>query len=101
MFGSFNDPDGDFMDRFYYIGDWEDEYCDLTLDKLVTEMKEKADTSILRTIKTPEDIHELKQQLTQLEDTKDQNKFKQQPDPPVKENIFKRVTTFFKKDKNK
>jgi hypothetical protein len=26
-------------DRFYFIADWIDEYCDLTLDKLVDEMK--------------------------------------------------------------
>lgn len=24
------------MDRFYYIADWVDEYCDLTLNKLMT-----------------------------------------------------------------
>ena len=25
-------------ERFYYIGDWVDEYCDLTLDKMVKEL---------------------------------------------------------------
>ena len=28
-------------DRFYFIGDWEDEYCDLTLTKMVQEMSKK------------------------------------------------------------
>jgi len=28
-------------DRFYYIADWEDEYCDLTLAKMVSKMSEK------------------------------------------------------------
>lgn len=27
--------------RLYYIGDWVDEYCDLTLDKMVTEFSKK------------------------------------------------------------
>lgn len=36
-------------DRFYYIADWEDEYCDLTLSKLVSEMAEKG-KNIERTV---------------------------------------------------
>ena len=28
-------------DRFYFLGDWVDEYCDLTLDKMVEQYKEK------------------------------------------------------------
>lgn len=27
-------------DKLYFIADWEDEYCDLTLDKLMREMPE-------------------------------------------------------------
>lgn len=29
------------IDRFYYLGDWEDEYCDLTFDKMLQQMEEK------------------------------------------------------------
>lgn len=33
-------------DRFYYLGDWEDEYCDLTLDKFLREAgREKIHTT--------------------------------------------------------
>jgi hypothetical protein len=35
LLGVFTDD----LDRFYFIADWVDEYCDLTLDKLVDEMK--------------------------------------------------------------
>ena len=28
--------------KLYYIGDWKDEFCDLTLDKLLVELKEEA-----------------------------------------------------------
>jgi hypothetical protein len=100
LFGAFKDSDSKrmFVDRFYYIGDWEDDYCDLTLEKMVNEMKDKKDKSIIRTIKTPKDIEELKQQLRQLESSdKSSNTFIVKPDPPVKENIFKKVITFFKK----
>lgn len=41
VFGVFRDEDTKtIIERFYYIGDWIDEYCDLTLDKLVNETKE-------------------------------------------------------------
>ena len=55
-------------ERFYFIGDWVDEYCDLTLDKMVAEVKEVSQKNILHPIKTPEDIEELKKQVDGLED---------------------------------
>jgi len=54
------------IDRFYFLGDWEDEYCDLTLDKMVSEMGKIKKRDITRTISTPKDIEELKQQLNYL-----------------------------------
>lgn len=37
LFGVFIDQDARLCnDRFYYLGDWEDEYCDLTLDKMLS-----------------------------------------------------------------
>lgn len=40
LFGVFKD-NTTVADRFYFIGDWVDEYCDLTLDKMVAEYTEK------------------------------------------------------------
>lgn len=38
-FGAFRSDDGHIWNhRFYFIIDWEDEYCDLTLDKFISEM---------------------------------------------------------------
>ena len=68
LFGTFqNDETRTVIDRFYYLGDWEDEFCDLTLDKMVGEVKQAAARDIIHTIKTPEDIAQLKEQLLQLE----------------------------------
>lgn len=36
VFGAFKGYD----ERYYYIADWEDEYCDITLDKFVGKLKE-------------------------------------------------------------
>lgn len=70
LFGTFQSPkDNVVVDRFYYLGDWVDEYCDLTLDKMVNETVAKTKRNIEHTINTPEDISELKKQLSMLSDT--------------------------------
>lgn len=41
LFGMFQNKDVESTaERLYFIGDWEDEYCDLTLDRLISGMKE-------------------------------------------------------------
>ena len=42
LFGVFKN-DSNVADRFYFLGDWVDEFCDLTLDKMVEQYKEKYD----------------------------------------------------------
>lgn len=67
LFGVFQDPASKtLLERFYFIADWEDEYCDLTLGKMVAEIKAAKSTDIRRIISTPDDIAELKQQLADL-----------------------------------
>lgn len=67
LFGTFqNTSSRTVIDRFYYLGDWEDEYCDLTLDKMVNETKKIGKRNITKTISTPKDIEELKLQLGSL-----------------------------------
>ena len=40
LFGTFQDRKQALLnDRFYFLGDWIDDYCDLTLDKMVLEMR--------------------------------------------------------------
>lgn len=64
IFGTFQDTSSrTVVDRFYYIADWEDEYCDLTLDKMINETERVGKRNIKRTISTPKDIEELKEQL--------------------------------------
>lgn len=67
LFGTFqNQSNRTVIDRFYYLGDWEDEYCDLTFDKMVNETEKAGKRNIVKTIKTPSDIEELKEQLDGL-----------------------------------
>lgn len=61
LFGTFQDKANRIiLDRFYYLGDWIDEYCDLTLDKLVSESMSKTGKNIEMKISTPKDVQELK-----------------------------------------
>lgn len=69
LFGTFQDQTSrTVIDRFYFIGDWEDEYCDLTLDKMVNEVAKAKNKNIAIDIKTPEDIEALEKQLLLLEE---------------------------------
>jgi hypothetical protein len=99
LFGTFQDKDSQtVIDRFYFIGDWEDEYCDLTLDKMVNEVKMAENRHIAITIKTPEDINELKNQLKIIEDRNGRfmvnNALNIQ-----KKSFLSNITTFFKRKK--
>lgn len=72
LFGTFQDVKNRVViDRFYYLGDWEDEYCDLTLDKMVNECLKVGKRNITKTISTPKDIAELREQLAALEEKGD------------------------------
>lgn len=69
LFGTFqNGETRSVIDRFYYLGDWVDEYCDLTLDKMVNKTKKVGQRNIVHTIKTPDNIEELKAQLVALKE---------------------------------
>ncbi|MED3119762.1 hypothetical protein P4281_20185, partial [Bacillus thuringiensis] len=67
LFGTFQDEKSrTVIDRFYFIGDWEDEYCDLTLDKMVNKVQTSKGKHLSMTIKTPTDIKALKEQRSLL-----------------------------------
>lgn len=68
LFGTFQEKSTrTVIDRFYYLGDWEDEYCDLTLDKMINETEKVGKRNIAKTISTPEDLEQLKAQLDTYE----------------------------------
>lgn len=100
LFGTFQDTSNRaIVDRFYFLGDWEDEYCDLTLDKMVTQVKEKKNKDIAMSISTPEDIATLKAQLSALVPSQiNSNLFVQNISSPQKEEekgFFKNIRSIF------
>lgn len=80
----------DILDRFYYIADWEDEYCDLTLAKMVDAMSKKKKKNIIHetSIKqaTPEEVRAYVNALQEAEN----NRFTLRP---VKKSFFQKVKT--------
>lgn len=99
LFGAFLDEkSGTMIERMYFIGDWVDEYCDLTLDKMVNVMEKQTNKQIVRSILTPEDIVTLKEQLMNLEPTQDGFRVKESTNKVTitKKGLFQKVRTFFK-----
>ena len=58
LFGVFKN-NSNVSDRFYFLGDWVDEYCDLTLDKMVEKYQEKYGESPVLNTEVPETTDEL------------------------------------------
>lgn len=98
LFGTFqNQTSRTVIDRFYYLGDWEDEYCDLTLDKMVNETEKAGKRNIVKTISTPTDIQELKEQLGTLESRNDTFVITKNAH---KKSFFGNIKTFLKGKRN-
>lgn len=75
LFGVFKSNSGGFIsDRFYFLGDWVDEYCDLTLDKMVAQYKKERNESPTTTISIPNTIEELLDLMKSYEEVIDSNK---------------------------
>lgn len=55
------------VDRFYFLYDWEDEFCDLTLDKMIEEYKEISEEELVKynNIDLKELQNEIKQSKTE------------------------------------
>lgn len=49
----------DFSDKLYYITDWEDEFCDLSLSKVISAIAGLDDTVVEATIPAIDDIDEV------------------------------------------
>ena len=105
LFGAFLDREKNAInERFYYIGDWIDDYCDLTLDKMVAEMEEETGKNILNDmLPIPTTQEELQNQLNSLNLKEDEstNSVKLtlisslEDSSKKSSNFFTRIKTFF------
>lgn len=94
LFGTFQNPKTrSIIDRFYYLGDWIDEHCTLTLDKMVNEVENVGKRNIVHLIKTPEDLNELKSQLVSIQQVNGNFKMVENTKTPT---FFDKIKTFLK-----
>lgn len=92
IFGIFQDKEHIFtLDRLYYVADWVDEYCDLTLDKFVQEYQAKTGEVATRKLATPLTLSAIKEKIALLDTSGD--KYKEAPSKP--KNFFQKIQTFF------
>lgn len=80
LFGAFKDTtDNDksnsgskiyIEDRLFFIADWVEEKCDLTLEQIVRDVKDKDNIDITYKIETPEDLDAAKNLLKSYEEEK-------------------------------
>ena len=88
VFGAFLDNDGDMKtkiyveDRLFFICDWVEEKCDLTLEEIAKDIKGKTKEDITYKITTPKEVDDIKQYLNSFEEPIDNQK-------PV--NIFQKI----------
>ena len=98
LFGAFEhriDNIWNICDRFYFIGDWEDEYCDLTLTKMVQKMSEKG-VDIINNLALPEVTEDtVREYVNKLEEAEEQNRFRLRNDSK-KKSFFQKVRTAWK-----
>lgn len=77
-------------DRFYYLGDWIDEYCDLTLEKLIEETSK----DIIKVVEIPKNHDELVTQLSSYDIKSDETYVYH---TPTKKSFLKRIFHIGKK----
>lgn len=69
LFGAFHDKDADSKNKiyvenkFFFIADWKEEKCDLTLEEIVRDVKGKSRKDITYKVSTPKDEEEIKKYL--------------------------------------
>lgn len=96
LFGTFEhkiDDIWDIHDRFYFIGDWEDEYCDLTLTKMVEAMSKKG-KDIVRSTEFEEATPEVVRGFLNRIEEQERNRFTIRP--AKKKSFFEKVSTIWK-----
>lgn len=100
LFGVF-EKDGYVHDRFYFIGDWVDEYCDLTLDKFATMYEKVHKVNPVNKISALDEINlgeigALKHEMNSLRFNTDTGKYEKIPEKNMIQKFIGTVKGFFK-----
>lgn len=106
LFGCFMKDRRLLSNRLYFLGDWEDDLCDLTLESIVSEMREKTGEDISHEIKGKYDIKELEDRFirtVRVENAEEDKgneiatQYDEASNPSKLKNAFRKVRSFLKK----
>lgn len=88
LFGAFKNEDKNGIpeERFFYIGDWIDKYCELTLEEMLVQYETSESIGAKYIIDIPKDVNELKEYMGMLEEKK-----------PEKATLVKKIKSAVKK----
>lgn len=90
LFGVFEDEKTRTMvNEWFYLGDWIDEYCDLTLEKMITQMSKNDRPNIAKELFIPSTAEELKAYVSSV---KQDNKGNWNIDTQLLENNLKKTS---------
>jgi len=95
LFGCFKN-DRMISDRFYVLGDWVDEYCDLTFDKFVEGYKSKYNETPERKVEVPQTSEELKRVLGKYKLPKENENSVPRLMAATKPSIFTKIRSWIK-----
>lgn len=99
LFGAFIDrtESKQVHQRFYFLADWIDEYCDLTLGKMLEEIKDIENRDVEMKISTPEDLDAIRDRLKRTKSVRGEW-VEEHPDAKeVKKTFFGKVRSSIKK----
>lgn len=94
LFGAFSKRDGrdrQLHDRFYYIADWEDEYCDLTLNKMIGAMADKGKKIDMPVALPDSSVDSIREYVAALQ-VKSNSEFRLKPVKGKKKSFFDKIS---------
>lgn len=99
LFGCFRNNTS-VADRFYFLGDWVDEFCDLTLDKMIEEYKSKKMITPTFIEKIPTTSEELIEELKKYKETIGEVKYRVDETVALESGFFEKENSTNKSKKS-
>lgn len=95
-YGKENPSENDLItfERLYFIADWVDQYCDLTLSEMVTQYEKSTNHGMIYSVNVPTELPELKKYFGLVE------KNKKEPLNKSKKGFFRKIKRKLKLEKD-
>lgn len=82
-------------ERYYFLGDWIDEYCDLTLEKFLDGMKNAGKENVSHKVVVPVNLAQMRQELDKLQVVRGSYRVMEERGKPRTGGFMSKVSSFF------